>query len=116
MNEAIFKDEYLPSVEAKSLDAWTAYAGDDVKNNPKVDLYVTFGKDPNYYGTVGLAWVGTACKSDGYGTSFNEHRNTPAATAGVIISSIFLYYIEKEKKYQLSINSFESFNIASLFK
>ena len=99
MNEAIFKNEYLPSVEAKSLDAWTAYAGDDVKNNPKVDLYVTFGKDPNYYGTVGLAWVGTACKSDGYGTSFNEHRNTPAATAGVIIPSIFLYYIKKEKKY-----------------
>ena len=31
------------------------------------------------------------------GTSFNEHRKTPAATAGVIIHSIISYYIKREQ-------------------
>ena len=75
----------------------------DVKKNPKVDLYVTFGRDPAYYGTVGLAWTGGACKSgrgrndDGSitpelwtGTSFNEWRKTASATAAVKIEYKYL--------------------------
>ena len=48
----------------------------------KVDLYVWFGKDSSYYGTVGLAWVGGAC-NEFIKTSFNEWRKTPTANAGV---------------------------------
>ena len=66
----------------------------DVANNPKVDLYAVFGKDPQYYGTVGLAWVGGACRGGRVrgqskpvwiGTSFNEYRNTASASAAVKI-------------------------------
>ena len=58
--------------------------------NPKVDLYAAFGKDVDYYGAVGLAWTGGACtQSWNYGamwagTSFNEWRKTPTATAQVM--------------------------------
>jgi len=90
--ESIRRYEDLPSTEY--LNDWSVYALNDVKKNPKVDLYVTFGRDPAYYGTVGLAWTGGACKSgrgrndDGSitpelwtGTSFNEWRKTASATA-----------------------------------
>ena len=55
-----------------------------------VDLYAWFGKDPEYYGTVGLAWVGTACVNY-YKTSFNEHRNTPVAMAWVKRFNVFIF-------------------------
>jgi len=93
--ETIRRNENLPSTD--SLNNWSLYAMGDVANNPKVDLYAVFGKDPQYYGTVGLAWVGGACRGgrvrneDGsimgpvwLGTSFNEHRNTASATAAVV--------------------------------
>jgi hypothetical protein len=88
-SEAIFKNAYRPSTDY--LDHWSQDALADVANNPKVDLYVTFGKDTEYYGTVGLAWVGGACSKGNNqygpmwsGTSFNEYRNTPTATAEVV--------------------------------
>ena len=51
-------------------------------NDRTIDLYAWFGKDPQYYGTVGLAWVGGACNQF-IQTSFNEHRKTPVETAMV---------------------------------
>lgn len=52
-------------------------------NDPDVDLYAWFGKDKDYWGTVGLAWVGGCCKTHDK-TSFNEWRKTAAATAMVL--------------------------------
>ena len=65
-----------------SLNDWSQIGQDDA--DPKVDLYCAFGKDPEYWGTVGLAWVGGAC-NDYTKTSMNEYRNTPAETAMVKI-------------------------------
>ena len=47
--------ENLPSTE--SLVDWSLWAKNDIKNNPKVDLYVVFGKDANdkVWNTVGMA-------------------------------------------------------------
>ena len=63
-----------------SLDDAAAAGVEDGDAN--VDLYAAFGKDTEYYGVVGLAWVGTACINR-YKTSFNEWRNTPTAMAWV---------------------------------
>jgi len=82
--------ENLPSTE--SLVNWSLWAKKDIKNNPKVDLYVVFGKDANdkVWNTVGMAWVGGACRECNVqgastpiwcGTSFNEWSRTPTATA-----------------------------------
>ena len=82
----------LPSTD--SLIDWSLWANNDVKSNPKVDLYVVFGKDANdqMWNTVGMAWVGGACKQCNVrgasspvwcGTSFNEWSRTPTATAAV---------------------------------
>ena len=70
------------------MDTWSQIGKDD--GDKKVDLYVTFGKDSSYYGTVGLAWVGGAC-NDYIKTSFNEYRNTPSETAMVNTFTIFIY-------------------------
>ena len=74
----------------------------DVKNNPKVDLFAAFGKDvdplPGIPVSVGEAYIGGACKK-GYdmedkkvplwtGTSFNEWAKTPAASAVVFFTII----------------------------
>ena len=64
------------------MKTWSQIGKDD--GDKKVDLYVAFGKDSSYYGTVGLAWVGGAC-NDFIKTSFNEYRNSPSETAMVII-------------------------------
>ena len=63
------------------MKTWSQIGKDD--GDKKVDLYVAFGKDSSYYGTVGLAWVGGAC-NDFIKTSFNEYRNSPSETAMVI--------------------------------
>ena len=63
------------------MDEWADVGKADA--DPKVDLYTCFGKDSAYYGTVGLAYVGGACKERSK-TSFNEWRKTPTATAMVI--------------------------------
>ena len=68
----------MPSTN--SLEAWSKIGQEDA--DPKVDLYAAFGKDPEYWGTVGLAWVGGAC-NDYIKTSMNEYRNTPGETASV---------------------------------
>jgi len=77
-SESIHKNANYPSTDY--LDTWSQIGKDD--GDKKVDLYVTFGKDSSYYGTVGLAWVGGAC-NDYIKTSFNEYRNTPSETAMV---------------------------------
>jgi len=77
--ETIYKDLNLPSTDY--LNNWSQYGQDDADS--KVDLYVAFGKDSEYYGTVGLAWVGGACNKF-IKTSFNEYRNTPSESAMVV--------------------------------
>ena len=62
------------------LDAWSEIGQKDA--DPKIDLYIAFGKDPVMHGSVGLAWTGGACKNY-HKTSFNEWRRTPAETAMV---------------------------------
>jgi len=92
--ETIRRYENLPSTD--SLNDWSIYNYGDSLNSPKVDLYVVFGRDPEYWGTVGLAWLGGACSANRVrqednsiigpvwlGTSFNEWRNTASATAAV---------------------------------
>ena len=64
------------------MNNWSQYGKED--NDAKVDLYAAFGKDSEYYGTVGLAWVGGACREHDK-TSFNEWRKTPVETAMVKI-------------------------------
>ena len=106
MDESIRKYEDLPAVEDKAsnyepwaLCKWSEYALNDYKINPKMDVFVAFGYDPPRYGmsSVGVAWVGTACKKSPRsgncggqdiwgGTSFNEYQSTPAATAEVQLS------------------------------
>ena len=91
-SETTRRYENLPSTE--SLVDWSLWAKKDIKNNPKVDLYVVFGKDANdkVWNTVGMAWVGGACRECNVqgastpiwcGTSFNEWSRTPTATAAV---------------------------------
>ena len=76
--ESIYKNVNWPSTD--HLDD-AAKAGQD-DGDAKVDLYVWFGKDPDYWGTIGLAWVGTACVNY-HKTSFNEWRKTPVENAYV---------------------------------
>jgi len=82
-SETIYKNLRLPNTDF--LNNWSQYGKDDA--DPKVDLYTAFGKDNDYYGTVGLAWVGGACKEHKK-TSFNEWRKTPAETAMVVAHEI----------------------------
>jgi len=49
----------------------------------KIDIYIAFGKDSEYYGKVGEAWVGGACKPY-LKTSMNEWRRTPVETAMLV--------------------------------
>jgi len=78
-SETLFKNLRLPSTDY--LNNWSQYGKED--NDAKVDLYAAFGKDSEYYGTVGLAWVGGACREHDK-TSFNEWRKTPVETAMVV--------------------------------
>jgi len=96
-SETARRYENLPSTDF--LNNWSVWALNDVKSNPKVDLYVIFGKDadplPGQWVTVGKAWVGGACSGGNVcndqscsstskvwlGTSFNEWSSTPSATA-----------------------------------
>ena len=49
------------------------------------DLGVFMCKDPEFYGVVGLAWVGTMCKTtwSGYNAGVNEKRENVLATSEV---------------------------------
>ena len=79
-SETLFQNEYWPSTDHLTTAAGVGQADAD----DKVDLYAWFGKDSEYYGTVGLAYVGGAC-TDFIKTSFNEWRSTPTQTAWVKI-------------------------------
>ena len=76
LDESIYENRDLPNTD--SLDAWSKIGQEDA--DPKIDLYIAFGKDSEYWGTVGLAWVGGAC-SPYLKTSMNEWRRTPVETA-----------------------------------
>jgi len=101
-SETVHRDEDLPNTNY--LNDWAIWALEDVKNNPKVNLYTVFGHDYNPVDTyVGLAGVETVCgeirhkkgtrfcdppeeggRCEGplWGaTSFNEWSRTPAETA-----------------------------------
>ena len=54
-------------------------------DNSGADLGVFMCKDPAFYGTVGLAWVGTMCKTyySGYNAGVNEKRENVLATSEV---------------------------------
>jgi len=50
-------------------------------------LFVYLCKDPAFYGTIGLAWVGTLCGPNswkGYKASINEKRASAVSTAEVV--------------------------------
>ena len=76
LDESIYEDRDLPSTD--SLEAWSKIGKEDADR--KIDLYIAFGKDSEYYGTVGEAWVGGACTPYDM-TSMNEWRRTPVETA-----------------------------------
>ena len=43
-------------------------------------------KDPQFFGTIGIAWVGTLCRPNnwkGYKTSLNEKRESAISSAEV---------------------------------
>ena len=50
-----------------------------------IDLFVGFSWDNNNYGTTGIAWLGTVCKSQKYRTSINEYFQTDLQTAQVCL-------------------------------
>lgn len=61
---------------------------DITENQPvEADLYVYLAKDPEFYGTIGLAWLGTLCKRNtdpGYQAGISEKRENVLATAQVV--------------------------------
>lgn len=77
--ETLYADVNWPSCLDFLADG-SQYGVDDA--DPTVDLYAWFVDDPEYWGTVGVAWVGTACLPY-YKTSMNEHRDTPTEMAWV---------------------------------
>lgn len=78
-SESIYTNANWPSTDYLP----TAAAVGEADGDARVDLYAFFGKDKDYYGTVGLAYVGGACNQR-IKTSFNEWRNTPTGNAGVV--------------------------------
>ena len=49
-------------------------------------LFVYMCKDPQFFGTIGIAWVGTLCRPNnwkGYKTSLNEKRESAISSAEV---------------------------------
>eukprot|EP00095_Tigriopus_kingsejongensis_P006351 maker-scaffold390_size186308-snap-gene-0.34 protein:Tk06351 transcript:maker-scaffold390_size186308-snap-gene-0.34-mRNA-1 annotation:"polymorphic outer membrane protein g i family" len=54
----------------------------------KANLYVLFCDDPEYFGTVGIAFVGGVCSTNGLHLSLNEWRNTIAGSARVVAHEI----------------------------
>merc|ERR1711956_12052 len=55
-------------------------------SNSNADLHVFLCKDPELYGVVGLAWVGTMRKTtwSGYNAGVNEKRENVLATSEVV--------------------------------
>ena len=56
-------------------------------DNSGADLNVFLCKDTSFYGIVGLAWVGTICKTywPGYNAGVNEKRQNVLATSEVYL-------------------------------
>jgi len=55
-------------------------------DNSGADLNVFMCKDPQFYGVVGLAWVGTMCRTNwpGYNAGVNEKRGNVLSTSEVV--------------------------------
>ena len=62
-------------------------------DNSGADLGVFMCKDSAFYGTVGLAWVGTMCKTyySGYNAGVNEKRENVLATSEVKHQSTLIW-------------------------
>ena len=79
---------------------WTAdgdILGGSVKDiaaadNSGADVQVFMCKDSSFYGTVGIAWVGTMCKTyySGYNANLNEKRQNVLASSSVNCQTILL--------------------------
>ena len=55
-------------------------------SNPvSADLYVYLCKDQQFFGTIGIAYLGTMCLSKQYATSINEKRDNVINTAEVVV-------------------------------
>ena len=68
-------------------------------------LWVYMAKDKKLHGTLGLAWIGTFCKtnSKGYQASINEKRDNVLTTAEIVTHEIghyinMLHDFDKEHK------------------
>ena len=52
------------------------------------NLWIYMAKDPNFFGVIGVAWVGTMCKGwakpNGYTASINEKRSNALTSAEVV--------------------------------
>ena len=57
-------------------------SSDNQSNLPDVDLF-SWWCNSGGGSTAGIAFVGTACNSNGYGTSLNEYQGTQAAAGYV---------------------------------
>merc|ERR1711971_1511869 len=77
-----------------SDQSWTAdgdILGGSVKDiaaadNSGADVQVFMCKDSSFYGTVGIAWVGTMCKTyySGYNANLNEKRQNVLSSSSVV--------------------------------
>jgi len=88
--------EAIDSYTYQVGESWTAESAGGSLSGPikdiaaadtsGADLGVFMCKDPEFYGTVGLAWVGTMCKTtwSGYNAGVNEKRENVLATSEVV--------------------------------
>lgn len=63
-------------------------AREQILGKTEANVYVLFCNDPEYFGTVGIAFVGGICSSSGLQLSINEWRKTIAASAKVVAHEI----------------------------
>lgn len=66
----------------------------------EANVYVLFCNDPEYFGTVGIAFVGGICSSSGLQLSINEWRKTIAASAKVKSRSWDLFPVSCHAHFQ----------------
>jgi len=86
--------EVLGSYTYHADQTWTATGdilGGSVKDiaaadNSGADVQVFMCKDSSFYGTVGIAWVGTMCKTyySGYNANLNEKRQNVLSSSSVV--------------------------------
>ena len=90
--------QVLGSYTYHADQTWTATGdilGGSVKDiaaadNSGADVQVFMCKDSSFYGTVGIAWVGTMCKTyySGYNANLNEKRQNVLSSSSVNCQTI----------------------------